>query len=248
MTIRSVTASALILGLLSTVSSPTLAAGTLRVPDGTPVPVRLMQQLSSATAKSGDTVTFELLEDLVIDGQLVSKRGTPARGAIVEATAKRRMGRAGNLSYTILETRAVDGQTIKLRATQERQGDSKVASTAVVTTAVAVFVPVAAPFVLLRKGKDTTVASGTRVDAFVDGDHTLRVDDALPAEATVATSQAGVMTNADVIGLIKARFSDDLIVAKIRASRRAFSLETSDLLVLKNAGASEKVLGAMLQP
>jgi hypothetical protein len=248
MTIRSVAASVLILSLLSSVNLPAWSAGTIQVPDGAPIPVRLMEQLSSATAKAGDTVTFELIEDLVIDGVLLAKRGTPARGTIVEATAKRRMGRAGNLSYTILETRAVDGQTIKLRATQEKKGDSKVASTAVVTTAVAVFVPVAAPFVLLRKGKDTTVASGTRVDAFVDGDHTLRVGDAPAAAATVAQPQAGVMTNADVMGLIKARFSDDLIVAKIHASRRAFSLETSDLLVLKNAGASERVLGAMLQP
>ena len=221
---------------------------TIRVPDGTRVAVRLMEQLSSATAKAGDTVAFEVVEDLIIDGQLLVKQGTPARGTVVEAAAKRRMGRAGNLSYTLAETRAIDGQTIRLRATQEKKGDSNVTSTAVATTAVAVFVPVAAPFVLLRKGKDITVASGTRVEAFVEGDHSLRVGSAsTTTETKIVEPQNGRMTNTDVIGLIKAGFSDDLIAAKIRASQRTFSLETSDLLNLKNAGASEKVIAAMLQ-
>jgi len=207
-----------------------------------------MEQLSSASAKAGDTVTFEIVEDLIIDGQLLVKQGTPARGTIVEAAAKRRMGRAGNLSYTLTETRSVDGQAIRLRATQVGKGGSNVTSTAVTTgVAAAVFVP-AAPFFLLRKGKDITVASGTRVDAFVEGDHMLRVGASASTETSTEEPKAGMMTNADVIGLIKARFTDDLIVAKIRASKRAFSLETSDLLALKNAGASETVMAAMLRP
>src|SRR3954452_6205831 len=166
-----------VLGLVTALScqlaSPAWAMER-RIPDGTRIPVRVMQQLSSASVKSNDQVTFSVVEDVVVDGDVVIKQGTPVRGVIVDAAEKRRMGRAGRLSYAVNETKAVDRTVIRLRAVQQGKGDSNVTSTAVTTTAVAVFVPVAAPLFLLRKGGDIVVPEGTRVDAFVDGDHTIR--------------------------------------------------------------------------
>ena len=146
-------------------------AAERRLPDGTRVAVRVMEQLSSASVKDGDPVNFAVVEDVVVEGQVVVKQGTPVRGVIVEAASKRRMGRAGRLSYTVNETKGVDKGVVRLRAVQEKKGNSNVTSTAVTTTAVAVFVPVAAPFFLLRKGTDIVVPEGTRIDTFVDGDH-----------------------------------------------------------------------------
>ena len=223
-----------------------------QLPDGTRVPVRLMQRLSSATAKTGDTVTFVVLEDIKIGNQLVIKQGTPARGMIVEAEPKRRMGRAGKLSYSLTETLSVDRQPIRLRATQQKvSGGSTVGSTAVATGAVAVFVPVAAPFVLLRKGKDLVVDEGTRVDGFVDGEHTLTALQATaqPGQAPPAPKAASgqKMTNRDVLNLHAAGFGDDLLVTKIENSPNDFSTEPGDLVALKKAGISERVVTTMLR-
>ena len=221
--------------------------GPIKLPDGTRVAVRLAEQLSSATAKAGDPVIFEVVEDVLVDGQVVLKQGTTARGSIVEAAPKRRMGRAGRLSYVLTETKSVDGQTVRLRATKDEKGDSNVTATAVTTTAVAVFVPVAAPFFLLRKGKDITIAQGTRVEGFVDGEHTIQpTTTEQPAASTLPVTGA-TMTNADVLGLLQAGFGEDLIIAKVRVATPAFSLETSDLIELKKAGVSERVIEAMLQ-
>jgi hypothetical protein len=205
-----------------------------------------MQQLSSASLKDGDSVNFAVVEDVIVDGDVVIKQGTPVRGVIVDAAAKRRMGRAGRLSYTVNETKAVDRKTIRLRAVQEKKGDSNVTSTAVTTTAVAVFVPVAAPFFLLRQGKDIVVAEGTRVDAFVDGDHAITIGDERTPAATPAGSRAGKLTNSDVVALHNAGLGEDVILAKIAASAASFTVDATDIVSLKKAGLSDRVITAMV--
>jgi len=232
-------------------AAPAWAAA--RIPDGTRIAVRTMEQLSSATLKDGSPVTFAVVEDVVVDGEVVIKQGTPVRGTIVDAEAKRRMGRAGKLQYTVNETKAVDRSAIRLRALQDRKGDSNVTSTAVTTVAVGVFVPVAAPFFLLRKGHDIVVPEGTRIDTFVDGDHLVnRASEpaAPPPAATVIAAQLTPartgLTNADIIALRQAGFGDDLILAKISASPSAYNLAATEMVALKKAGVSERVITAMV--
>lgn len=226
-----------------------LRAEERRLPDGTKLSVRLMEQLSSATAKDGDQVNFTVVEDFLIDGVVVIKQGTPAKGVIVEAAEKRRMGRAGKLAYSVTETRATDRSVVRLRAVSDKKGGSNVTSTAITTTAVAVFVPVAAPFFLLRKGKDIVIAEGTRVEAFVDGDHVVQSENVAVAAQTQPTAASGPkMTNADVLSLHAAGLGEAVLLSKIATSDTAFSVNASDLVELKKAGVSDKVIAAMLQP
>jgi len=227
-------------------------AGGRRLPDGTRIAVRTMEPLSSATMQDGSAVTFSVVEDVVVDGEVVIRQGTPVRGTIVNAQAKRRMGRAGKLQYTVNETKAVDRSPIRLRALQDRVGDSNVTSTTVTTVAVGVFVPVAAPFFLLRKGHDIVVPEGTRIDTFVDGDHMVNAasEAAPPAAAPViaaplAPARTG-LTNADIIALRQAGFGDELILAKISGSPAAYNLAPTEMVALKKAGVSERVISAMV--
>jgi len=213
-----------------------------------------MEQLSSATLKDNDPVVFSVVEDVVVDGHVVIKQGTPVRGTIVNAEAKRRMGRAGKLQYTVNETKAVDRGVIRLRAVQDKRGDSNVTSTAVTTAAVGVFVPVAAPFFLLRKGHDIVVPEGTRVDTFVDGDHLIATESegliasvpGPPPPTAPVVVRATTLTNADVLALHKAGFGEDLILAKIATSSAGFAVDATDLVALKKAGVSERVIAAMV--
>ena len=55
------------------------------------------------------------------------------------------------------------------------------------------------------------------------------------------------MTNQDVIDLSAAGMGDDLILSKIRSSKRAFDTSTAALVALKKAGISEVVLAEMLK-
>ena len=90
---RTITAAGLSAALAWLSAVPAQAA-EYRIPDGTRIAVRLMQPLSSATLKDNDPVSFAIVEDVMVDDQVVIKQGTPVRGLIVEAEAKRRMGRA----------------------------------------------------------------------------------------------------------------------------------------------------------
>ena len=57
------------------------------------------------------------------------------------------------------------------------------------------------------------------------------------------------MSNADVLKLVQAGFSEDTIIAKIRESkRRAFQLDPDGLIELKTAGVTERVIRFMLNP
>ena len=117
------------------------------------------------------------------------------------------------------------------------------------TVAVGVFVPVAAPFFLLRKGHDVVVPEGTRIETFVDGDHLVGAGNepavTAPARAPVPVTAAG-LTNADVLALRQAGFSDEVLVAKIAASPASYSLAPGEMVALKKAGLSERVITAMM--
>jgi hypothetical protein len=59
---------------------------------------------------------------------------------------------------------------------------------------------------------------------------------------------AAAMTNRDVIRLVTAKISDDVIIAKIRQSKTRFDMSTDGLVALKQAGVSDAVIAIMLNP
>jgi hypothetical protein len=54
------------------------------------------------------------------------------------------------------------------------------------------------------------------------------------------------LTNESILKLVKADMGDDVIVNMINTQPCAFSLSTDDLIALKTAGVSQKVIGAMV--
>jgi hypothetical protein len=152
--------------------------------DGTPVKLRINRTISSEDAKVGDTVDFEVLEDVTFhDGVLIS-RGGIAWATVTEAQSKRRMGREGKLNINIDDVKIVDGEKIPLRAVKEVKGGSHVGAMtgAIVATSI-VFFP-AAPLFLLVKGKDITIPKGTEITAYVSGDIPLDPKKFQPLDAT----------------------------------------------------------------
>jgi hypothetical protein len=143
------------------------------IEDGTPIRLRLTRNLSSADAKTGDKVDFEVLDDLKVRDVLLIPRGGIAWATITEAEPKRRMGRAGKLDVNIDDVRLTDGEKAPLRAVKESKGGSHTGAMtgAMVATAI-VFFP-AAPLFLFMKGKDVTIPKGTEITAYVDGDISL---------------------------------------------------------------------------
>jgi len=138
--------------------------------DGTPIKLRITRNLSSADAKTGDRVDFEVLEDVKVKDVIVVPRGGLALATVTEAQAKRRMARGGKLNVNIDDVRLADGEKAPLRAVKEMKGGGHTGAMtgAIVGTAI-VFFP-AAPLFLFMHGKDITIPKGTEITAYINGD------------------------------------------------------------------------------
>jgi hypothetical protein len=143
-------------------------------------------------------VQLSVTENVRVGDAIVIRQGAVVQGRIALATAKRRMGRTGKLDFSIEKVRAADGEFIPLRYTmQKREGGSHAVSTGVMTAGAAVLFWPAAPFFLLRTGKDVTINQGLVFEVFTDQDYTLKtlVPEA-PRADTSKPSVAGTSTPA----------------------------------------------------
>jgi len=161
--------------------------------DATPIRLRLNRNLTSADAKAGDNVDFEVLDDLKLDDVMLVPRGGTAIATITEAEHKKRMARGGKLDVTIDYVRLVNGDKVTLRAVKEAKGGGHTGAMTggMVATAI-VFFP-AAPFFLFMHGKDVTIPKGTEITAYVNGEIKLdptRFVRGAPAQMVVSLPQA----------------------------------------------------------
>jgi hypothetical protein len=178
------------------VSGPAASSKGFVLEDGTPVRLRTGRTISSADAHIGDSLDFEVLEDVLVNGVLVVPKGGIAYSTVTEAQAKRRMARGGKLDVNIDSVRLVNGERAALRAVKEVKGGGHTgAMTGGIVATSIVFFP-AAPFFLFMHGKDITIPKGTEVTAYVNGD--MKLDIAkfegtqpalVPASSTTATGQ-----------------------------------------------------------
>jgi len=169
----------------------TVCAAQVTIQEGTKLRVRLDQMISSATADEGQTVELSVTEAVKVGEVVVIAEGARVAGTITEATAKRRMGRAGKLDFSIDKVRAADGEWVPLRYTlNKKSGTSNSVKTGIITAGVAVVFWPAAPFLLMMKGKDITINKGVAFDVFTDGNRTLSQKGAAPAPQ-MATAPAG---------------------------------------------------------
>ena len=132
--------------------------------------MRISETVSSADAKVGQEIPFEVVEEVDVNGVPVIAKGATAIATVTAAQPKRRMGRAGKLDVSIGYVRLIDQEKAALRGVKNVQGGGHVGAMtgAIVATSI-VFFP-AAPLFLLIHGKDITIPKGTEITAFVQGD------------------------------------------------------------------------------
>jgi hypothetical protein len=156
--------------------------------DSVPVKLRINRTISSADCHVGDTLDFEVLQDVSVNGTLVIPKGGLAYATVTEAQPKRRMARGGKLGVNIDYVKLVSSEKAPLRAVKELKGGGHTgAMTAGIVATGIVFFP-AAPFFLFMHGKDITIPKGTEITAYVNGD--MKLDLTKFQQATNRASQA----------------------------------------------------------
>lgn len=66
----------------SSASAHAVSAASIKVPKGTEVNLVLLESISSATAKKGQTVHMAVAQDVEVDGTIVIPGGAPANGIV----------------------------------------------------------------------------------------------------------------------------------------------------------------------
>ena len=152
------------------------------VAEGTPINVITAKEVTTKEAKPNDPVDFTVAEDLVINGQVIVRKGTPAVGSVINAEKGGYLGKSGKLAVQVESTTTSDGQRLKLRAAKGREGDDKTTSTMVLS--------MISPAFLFRKGKDAKIEPGTAVTVYVAEEKRYRIEGATLVPVVMETSAA----------------------------------------------------------
>ena len=107
------------LSLTLAFSAFALAAMATIVPKGTDVRLSFDDAVTSKTAKIGDKINFHVVDDVVIDGQVLIKKGTAATGVVTEVAKGRRFGVNARLKIRLEPVAGADGTMVPIAARQK---------------------------------------------------------------------------------------------------------------------------------
>lgn len=199
--------------------------------DGTPIKMRINRTVSSNDAHVGDTVDFEVLEDISVNNTLVIPKGGLAFATVTEAQAKRRMARGGKLDINIDYVKLLSSEKAALRAVKDLKGGGHTGAMVggIVATSI-VFFP-AAPFFLFMHGKDISIPKGTEITAYVNGDMKLDMAKFQSAALAQPPIMNGTATSAETSASAKLQLESDPSTADIEIDGTFVGNTPSDVQV-----------------
>jgi hypothetical protein len=171
-------------------SSTAVPAKPNTLVDGTPIKLRIGRNISSADAKIGEHIDFEVLDEVQVMGVVVIAKGANASATVTNAQPKRRMGREGKLDITLDYVRLVDNEKAALSATAGGGGGGHTGAMVGAMAATAIFTLGGSALFLLMHGKDITIPKGTETTAYINGDMQLDMSKFGVAPAAAASAQA----------------------------------------------------------
>lgn len=84
------------------------------VPKGTDIRLAFDEDISTKTARVGDRVNLHVLEDIIVQGQVVVKKGTTASAKVIEVQKGRRFGVNARMRLEFDPITGADGTMIPI--------------------------------------------------------------------------------------------------------------------------------------
>jgi hypothetical protein len=138
--------------------------------NGTPVRLRLCETVSSDSATVGQTVRFEVADEVRVGEVTVIAKRAPALATVTEARSSRSMGRGGKLGINIDSVSLVDGETVALRAVRNTKAAGTTTETIGAVAFSSILVGPAAALLLFMPGEDIEITEGKEITAYINGD------------------------------------------------------------------------------
>jgi hypothetical protein len=131
---------------------------------GTFIPTRLAQNINGNINNQGETIYFEVTEDIRVNGHTVVNKGTFVKGRITNAEGRKSLGKAGKLSLEARNLNAIDGSLIEIvKEPMSSEGRKR-------TGATVAHVIMWGPLGLFAKGRAARVMLDTEYDLEVKND------------------------------------------------------------------------------
>lgn len=92
----------------------TLPSPKLTIPGGTPLSIRLLQSISSRSARADDQFEAELAASVQVDGRVAFTRGSRVRGLVIDARPSGRLENPGFLQLTLTAIQDTNGKWFDL--------------------------------------------------------------------------------------------------------------------------------------
>jgi hypothetical protein len=150
----------------------------VQVPAGTLVELETAYTFNSQLTRTGDAVSFRVVNPVIVEGRVVVEKGAVATAIVTKAERGGHFGRAGRIAWMLKEVTAADGTRIPVQFSGRTVGDSKGAKVATQMVVMGALMWPIAPIVLFhgfKRGANAVVPEGKRVDATVFAPATVSV-------------------------------------------------------------------------
>jgi hypothetical protein len=144
----------------------------VRLPRGTPVALRLSGDVYS-TSNINLSLDIEVDRDVLIDGEVVIRRGTPVMGRASMEESFGMPGRGGRIQLSVQSTESVDRQSVGLMTSGEPMGTRADAYT---TNDIRVRLPAVSQEVRLPGGTPVTLKLSDDIDSITNVDKPLNIE------------------------------------------------------------------------
>lgn len=135
------------------------------IPTDTLVKIALVTPIKSQELKVGDTIKYQVAEDVMINGTLVFAKGAPGTGTVNKVTQARNFGRDAKVEIGFDQTTAIDGSTVRTFLGEKAKQEMKsVAMAAGATVAGMVLLgPIGVVTGAFINGKNINIEAGTEL-------------------------------------------------------------------------------------
>ena len=135
------------------------------LPANTPVLVQANSSVTSANLKSGDSVYFNVVNNVLNSGNVVIAQGTPVVGIVKRVTKKRWLGVPGYIEIGDFTTKSINDVTIPLNGAVNEKGKSnKTLSVALTILILPLFFIFTGKNAVINQGYQTTLFTTTNTN------------------------------------------------------------------------------------
>jgi hypothetical protein len=145
------------------------------VPANTLVKIKLVTPIQTKVLKEGDTVKYQVAEDVIENGILLFAKGAPGEGVVTKSVPARNFGRNAEINIDFKTVKSVDGTTVDMFLGEKAKKEMQQLAMAAGASAAGMVLlgPVGIVAGIFVQGKNIDVPAGTEMYIQTKSDCTL---------------------------------------------------------------------------